>query len=281
MDNLTIILLLSGVALVILYLYISKNEDDDISNGGKKMNNAIKCPNRINENFTQETIDNEESEYNGENFGEKNGEQISENNDDSQMISQIHAQEDESVNNIQEEQLINKLKTQNQAKDGEYKQMNYTQGNRDGAISNDWENNFISSNDLLGSMDQFSPTDETNNMFATFSPTVAQEETVNLNGNFRGKNAKDEKPEDIYDVEKLLPKEIKKNWFEVTPEPIKAKDRHLINTIRPTGLNTIGSTLRNASWDLRNTPACQKKVESPWLQSSIEPDTNIKPMCGL
>jgi hypothetical protein len=81
--------------------------------------------------------------------------------------------------------------------------------------------------------------------------------------------------------EELLPKEIKKDWFEVTPEPIRVKDRHLINTTRPVGINTIGTTLKNPSLDIRGAPSCPKYVVSPWMQSSIEPDTNIKPFCGM
>ena len=63
------------------------------------------------------------------------------------------------------------------------------------------------------------------------------------------------------------------------PEPISAKHRHLINVSRPVGVNTIGNSLRNASWDLRGSPPCPKFVVSPWQQSTIEPDYNIKGLC--
>ena len=44
------------------------------------------------------------------------------------------------------------------------------------------------------------------------------------------------------------------------------------------GINSVGSTLRNANMQLRSEiPNPQVKV-SPWLQSTIEPDLNRKPL---
>jgi hypothetical protein len=90
---------------------------------------------------------------------------------------------------------------------------------------------------------------------------------------------KKQSPEELFKVDELLPQEVNKNWFEVMPEPIKIKNRHLINVTRPVGVNTIGTSLKNASYDIRGTPPCPKFVLSPWLQSSIEPDINIKGLC--
>jgi hypothetical protein len=77
--------------------------------------------------------------------------------------------------------------------------------------------------------------------------------------------------------EGLLPVE-EKDWFEdVTPT--KIKNRHLINIYRPVGVNTISTSLKNPSLDLRGAPANPKQVISPFLNSSIEPDHNIKGLC--
>jgi hypothetical protein len=84
---------------------------------------------------------------------------------------------------------------------------------------------------------------------------------------------------DLFDTEKLLPKETKNDWFEVMPDAISVKNRHLINISKPIGVNTIGTSLRNPSHDIRGTPSCPKFVISPWLQSSIEPDHNLKGLC--
>ena len=63
------------------------------------------------------------------------------------------------------------------------------------------------------------------------------------------------------------------------PDAISVKNRHLINISKPIGVNTIGTSLRNPSHDIRGTPSCPKFVISPWLQSSIEPDHNLKGLC--
>ncbi len=77
--------------------------------------------------------------------------------------------------------------------------------------------------------------------------------------------------------EGLLPVE-EKDWFEdVTPT--KIKNRHLINIYRPVGVNTISTSLKNPSLDIRGAPANPKTVVSPFLNSSIEPDHNIKGLC--
>lgn len=77
--------------------------------------------------------------------------------------------------------------------------------------------------------------------------------------------------------EGLLPVE-EKDWFEdVTPT--KIKNRHLINIYRPVGVNTISTSLKNPSLDIRGAPANPKTVVSPFLNSSIEPDHNLKGLC--
>ena len=314
MDNMTKILLLAGVVLLFTYLYISQNDDDEKNEIGsdkiKKQYPDIKCPNKGREKFTQENINIPPSQIfpptsspfpvlppptqiKSENVTQTHTKSqrildetdINSNDtnsiDESQLISQIHSKEIDMKNKIiQENEFSNKFKSINQANPDEYKQINYSGGNRNGKPSSDWQDQFLTSNELLGISSQFSPLDETNNMYASFSKKN-EGENINLDGNARGKNAKDESPEDIYDVDKLLPKEIKKDWFEVTPEPIRVKDRHLINTTRPVGINTIGTTLKNPSLDIRGAPSCPKYVVSPWMQSSIEPDTNIKPFCGM
>lgn len=316
MDNMTKILLLAGVVLLFAYLYISQNDDensnDDNQDKHKRNFADIKCPNQRKEKFTQEinpmnvnafkqpfqiAQENQNplplpQEQEPKQLKQQKPQQIIDETDavsndtnsidESQLLSQIHSKElDMKHQIIEENNYSNKFKSINQANPDEYKQINYSGGNRNGKPGSDWQDQFLSSNELLGISSQFSPLDETNNMYASFSQKKNNEENVNLNGNARGKNAKDENPEDIYDVDKLLPKEIKKDWFEVTPEPIRVKDRHLINTTRPVGINTIGTTLKNPSLDIRGAPSCPKYVVSPWMQSSIEPDTNIKPFCGM
>jgi|SRR5579872_2267574 len=71
-----------------------------------------------------------------------------------------------------------------------------------------------------------------------------------------------------------LPQIVEEDWFDV--EPILNKDTpHLINVVKPIGVNTIGSSL-GRDYDIRGDLPNPKIWISPWLNSTIEPDTNIK-----
>lgn len=85
---------------------------------------------------------------------------------------------------------------------------------------------------------------------------------------------------EIFNSGKLLPGEVKKDWFEVAPDPIKVRNRHLINIARPIGLDTIGSSNKNASWDLRGDVMNPKRIISPWMNSSIDPDIPTVGLCN-
>ena len=53
----------------------------------------------------------------------------------------------------------------------------------------------------------------------------------------------------------------------------------LLNGTSKLGEDTIGSTKKNASYDLRGTLPCPKFIISPWGNSTYEPDVNIKSLC--
>jgi hypothetical protein len=85
--------------------------------------------------------------------------------------------------------------------------------------------------------------------------------------------------EDLFNSQNYLPKEANDEWFKTQKEPVSVKNRHLINVVKPVGINTVQTSLRNASRDFRGNPPCPKFVSSPWLNSSIEPDNNIRQLC--
>jgi hypothetical protein len=169
--------------------------------------------------------------------------------------------------------LQSKFNTRNRAAGGQYKHSSYNDGRRGNLGPSDWEQNFDHNNNVIGNSqtgdnDNFMPFDESSKTVAVFK---------SQGRNTCGSN-QDCSPDDLFDVDKYLPQEVNDDWFEVQPEPISVKNRHLINITKPIGVNTIGTSKKNASYDLRASPACPKYVVSPWLQSSIEPDTNLKPI---
>jgi hypothetical protein len=165
-----------------------------------------------------------------------------------------------------EEKLRKKFDSKNRAKDGIYKNSSYVEGERGNGPS-DFDQFFDMHNSLVKdgqtATNEFSPNDESNGLLASYKPGKKRKLT----------------DEDIFRSEDYLPQELNKDWFEVMPEPISVKNRHLINVTRPVGVNTVGNSHRNMSYDIRGTPVVAKSIISPFLQSSIEPDTNLKGLC--
>ncbi len=164
------------------------------------------------------------------------------------------------------QQLREKFYSKNKARGGKYKRINYSEGQRDQNTNLNGiyqESNALFENGQL-SNDKFTGVDDTDGKYAAYKG---------------GGKCSQLSDEEIFNVNNFLPKETNKDWFEVMPEPISVKNRHLINVSRPIGVNTIGTSLRNASYDIRGSPPCPKFVVSPWLQSTIEPDYNLKGLC--
>ena len=85
-----------------------------------------------------------------------------------------------------------------------------------------------------------------------------------------------------YNAADFLPKEVNSEWFntDFSQAKVNVDDTNLINTERYViGVNTVGQSLKNASYDIRGTIANPKFAVSPWNNSTYEPDTNIKPLC--
>jgi hypothetical protein len=85
-----------------------------------------------------------------------------------------------------------------------------------------------------------------------------------------------------YDAKDFLPKEINDDWFDTDFSQAKfnINDDKLINTERYViGVNTVGQSLKNASYDIRGTVPNPKFTVSPWNNSTYETDFNLKPLC--
>jgi len=85
-----------------------------------------------------------------------------------------------------------------------------------------------------------------------------------------------------YDSKSYLPQEVNDEWFDTDFSQAKknVKGDNYINTDKYiVGVDTVGQTLKNASHDIRGTIANPKFAVSPWLNSTYEPDYNIKPLC--
>ena len=78
----------------------------------------------------------------------------------------------------------------------------------------------------------------------------------------------------------LLPREENKDWFQVPNSKfnlLQAVDLEVPEI--KIGVDTVGQSRKNATYDLRAAPPNPKFIVSPWSNSTIEPDYNTKPLC--
>lgn len=172
---------------------------------------------------------------------------------------------DELNNMLEHMEDVNLPQNNEMGENNTHKNVSYADGNRGNNVNNANFDKYFNNESILtnnGNNDEFNPMDETNGNFSSYEQ---QEER---------KNNQDVSPADLFDPDRYLPKENYDDWLETQPDAIDVKNRHLINTVKPIGV--ISQTNRNASHDLRSAPPCPKFVVSPWQQSTIEPDTNIK-----
>ena len=86
-------------------------------------------------------------------------------------------------------------------------------------------------------------------------------------------------PKEQLNPEELLPQDNANVWAQANPSGEGSlKDRNFLQAGHHIGVNTVGQTLRNANMQLRSEPPNPQVKVSPWLQTTIEPDVNRKPM---
>jgi len=85
--------------------------------------------------------------------------------------------------------------------------------------------------------------------------------------------------------EKLVPKDLlpkdsdATKWAAANPlADNELKGQNFLDATFHNGVNTVGQSLRNANLQLRSEPANPTDNVSPWLQTSIEPDLDRKPL---
>ena len=202
------------------------------------------------------------SEENDENSNASSGSESDILDETNSVESSVNIEDESLPQGDSDKVLLNKMTSKNSAKNGQYKTMNFAEGgkNRDNSVDN--LNQFFEQGNPLNADENggFMPND-------TVSGSLAQ---------YNGAKPRTELSDDEkFNASALLPKEERQDWFEdVTPQ--KIKNRHLINIYRPIGVNTVITSRKNGSLDLRGNPVNPKTFVSPFLNSSIEPDTNAR-----
>ena len=88
----------------------------------------------------------------------------------------------------------------------------------------------------------------------------------------------------VVNPEDLLPKDTNSQWAQLNPRG--NGDLNNVNLLQAgylTGINTVGSSLRNANLQVRSEPPNPQVQVSPWMNTTIEPDLMRTPLelgCG-
>ncbi len=86
-------------------------------------------------------------------------------------------------------------------------------------------------------------------------------------------------PRDQLTPAELLPKDQNSVWAEQNPMgPGSLKGKNFLSAGALIGVNTVGQSLRNANWQLRSEPPNPQMPVSIFNQSTIQPDTNRRPL---
>jgi len=250
-SNQTKVLLLIAAILIFILIFSNYFDQNPIQNEGSLiMENDM--------NNIQFQSNNDEYQYLDDNqYNEIPRNDLVITDDDESLIYNNNC----ASGNCTEEKYRKRLRSKNRAKNGQYKKSSYsggTRGNGPSEFDNFFEKNNEMVKDVYTNNEDFSPNDETGGTLAAYKP---------------GKKVKMTE-EEMFNADNLLPKETNKDWFEVAPEPISVKNRHLINISRPIGINTIGTSNKIPNYDIRGTIPNPKFVVSPFLNSSVEPDIN-------
>jgi hypothetical protein len=86
-------------------------------------------------------------------------------------------------------------------------------------------------------------------------------------------------PKDVLSSADLLPRDANSLWAQVNPSGQGSlADQNFLTSGIHVGISTVGSSLRNANRQLRSEPLNPQVKVSPWMQTTIEPDINRRPL---
>jgi len=84
---------------------------------------------------------------------------------------------------------------------------------------------------------------------------------------------------DQLNPQELLPGNANSIWAKVNPNTQgELGDQNFLSAGFHTGINTVGSSLRNANRQLRSDPIVPQIKVGPWMQSTIQPDLSRRPL---
>ena len=82
----------------------------------------------------------------------------------------------------------------------------------------------------------------------------------------------------LMDPKELLPTDKNSEWAKINPVSGDLKNLNMLSAGHHFGINTVGSSLRNANLQLRSEPAIPQVDVGPWNNTTIEADNLRRPL---
>lgn len=82
----------------------------------------------------------------------------------------------------------------------------------------------------------------------------------------------------MIDPSELLPRDVNSEWSNVNPASNDLKNVNMLNSDQLIGINTVGSSLRNANYQIRSEPTNPRVNVGPWNASTIDSDSFRRPL---
>ena len=148
-------------------------------------------------------------------------------------------------------------------------------------ISDNMSNNpFASASSVEGGMQNSGSNEELSAGKVGAAPlsTTDGNQFLNVNGLSSGKkpnNSCSNQP--MMDPKELLPSDKNNEWSNIMPNN-DLKDVQMLNAGHHIGINTVGSSLRNANLQIRSEPVIPQNNVGPWNNTTIEPDNLRRPL---
>jgi hypothetical protein len=146
--------------------------------------------------------------------------------------------------------------------------------------NNMMENNMANNVDVPNNVDELNNNNNNNNVERS-EQVGNNEDYKSVEGELQSRNhlPNDCYPKDVLSPEELLPKDVDSVWAQSVPAGQGSLgDKNFLNAGFHVGVNTVGQSMRNANRQIRSEPPNPQVKVSPWLQSTIEPDLNRKPL---
>jgi len=84
---------------------------------------------------------------------------------------------------------------------------------------------------------------------------------------------------EVNDPSELLPKDVNNEWAKLNPSgDVDFNNVNLLKAGYLNGVDTVGSSLRNANLQVRSEPPNPTSNVSPWMNTTIEPDLMRTPL---